>query len=136
MLDIYYIDANIFIYLADKTSEYSKACVRFFEESREAGILLATSVETIQEIVYVGQKLKSFAKNFRLAKYVPELVDFVLPVSQEVLPLYFELVEKYKKINSADLMHTAVMLRNNIRKIVTFDKDFLKIKEVEVVRLS
>ncbi len=136
MIDVYYIDANVFIYLADKTSEYSEACIRFFKESREAGILLATSVETIQEIVYVGQRLKRFTENFRLAKNVPELVDFVLPVSQEVLPVYFELVEKYEKINSADLMHTAVMLKNNIRKIVTFDKDFLKIKEVEVVRLG
>lgn len=132
----YYIDTNVFIYLADTTSKYSQLCSDFFNRSREKGDLLFASIETIQEIIYVGQKLKMVKQYLKLARYVKNLVDIILPLSTEVLSIYFKLVDKYKNIPSSDLIHASIMHVNGIKRIVTFDKDFSKIEEVEVVSLK
>jgi predicted nucleic acid-binding protein len=59
----------------------------------------------------------------------------VLPVTINEYRRAREVMLKYS-VNPSDALHVAVMLNNSIRRILSEDRDFDKVKEVERVWLS
>ena len=57
----------------------------------------------------------------------------ILPVAKGETGRMIELATKYKDghITPRDLVHVAVMLTNNIKKIISTDKDFDHIEEIQ-----
>ncbi len=128
-----YLDTNFFIYLSDKTSPIYKICAKFLGYCRKNNILTVTSVETIQEIIHLAKNTKQLDKGLRTSKICLKIVDDILPINETVIGNYLRYASTYKSAGSRDLIHLAVCIENKINKIVTFDRDFAKFKEIDIL---
>lgn len=129
----FYLDTNFFIYLADRSFPFHLNCKKFIRYCQKENILIATSTETIQEIIHYTKNTKQLQLGLRAAKKTIQVTDAVIPVSKETIKIYLKYVSIYKSSTSRDLIHLAVCLENKIDKIVTFDKDFTKFKEIKIL---
>ncbi|MCL5676103.1 MAG: type II toxin-antitoxin system VapC family toxin [Patescibacteria group bacterium] len=127
-----YLDANIFVYAAQKNSEYKSSCLDFLK-SVKAGLFSATtSCETPQEIIHFAWRLKEIKKGVKICEELLNIIPGPLEINFEALKIYLDLAKKYPKtVESRDLLHLAVCLENNIDIIVTYDRHFKKFKEIK-----
>ncbi len=128
-----YLDTNIFIYLADKNSLYSLACVELIEQCQKRGIIVGTSVETFQEILHYSKNVGQLMAGIKLCKKVKDLVDEILVVDEKVINKYLQLAGKYKNVKSRDLIHLAVSIKYKAELIITYDKEFKRFKEIKTL---
>ena len=128
-----YLDTNFFIYISDASSLFYRNCLGLIKYASSNHINLVTSAETIQEIIHVSKRAKRLAKGLKTARIAVQLTNELLPISKEVILNYLKYVSIYKSAPSRDLIHLAVCLENKIDKIVTFDKDFSKFKELKIL---
>ncbi|MBI2020712.1 type II toxin-antitoxin system VapC family toxin [Candidatus Daviesbacteria bacterium] len=128
-----YLDTNIFIYLADKNSPYHKSCQALINYCQDKKILIATSTETIQEIIHYAKNTKQLKVGLKVAKKVLELIDQLYSIDENTIKIYLEKVELYKNAKSRDIIHLGVCLRNKLDTIITYDKEFKSFKEIKVL---
>lgn len=128
-----YLDTNIFIYLSDKTEPHHKICTQLIRECRKNSIQIITSAETIQEIIHLAKNTKQLTKGIKMSKNCLKIVEYILPVNEEVINIYLQFTAKYRNAGSRDLIHLAVCVENKVDRVVTFDKDFTKFKEIKIL---
>ncbi len=129
-----YLDTNFFLYLSDKSSPYYSSCFKFIKFCKKEKIVLLTSVETIQEIIHYSKNINQLEKGLKVAKETLSLVSEILAIDQHTIDTYLRYGSVYKSASSRDLIHLAVCLENKISKLVTFDADFKKFKEITVLQ--
>ena len=127
-----FVDANFLIYLNLGVKEVEDYYLKLLSEES-----LATNPLVLDEVIYVSKK----KYGVRLEDTLDFLDNVVLPNSV-VLPLTIneyrrarEVMLKYS-LNPSDALHVAVMLNNSIRRILSEDTDFDRVKEVERVWLG
>ena len=129
-----YLDTNIFVYSNDSASPFFLKCNKFVEYSLKTNIDLATSTETIQEIVHLAKKSKNLGLGLKTADIVLRLTQLLLPVDKETIFVYLDLLQKHKNIKqveSRDFIHISACVRYDIKIFVTYDKDFKQFKEIQ-----
>lgn len=129
-----YLDTNIFIYLADESSNFHKDCLNLINFCQNKKILIFTSAETIQEIIHYSQNTKQLQKGLLVAKSVLKLADEVCSVNKKTIDIYLEQVEKYTSRTSRDLIHLSVCIENRLDKIITYDQDFNLFKGIKAFK--
>ena len=86
----------------------------------------------LDEVIHVSRK--KYSVNFSdTLEFLDELVlpyVVVFPISLREYQVSKELITKYS-LHPSDAFHVAVMFNNSIKKILTEDSDFEKIKEIE-----
>jgi Predicted nucleic acid-binding protein, contains PIN domain len=129
---VIFVDANFLIYLNLGVKEVEDYYLRLLSEES-----LATDPLVLDEVIYVSKK----KYGVRLEDTLDFLDNIVLPNSV-VLPVTIneyrrarEVMLKYS-VSPSDALHVAVMLNNSIRRILSEDRDFDRVKEVERVWLS
>jgi predicted nucleic acid-binding protein len=132
-MNSFYLDTNFFLYLSDKTSPFNLRCRQFIKNSKHQGHLLLTSTETIQEIIHYSKNIKQLHLGLKVAEETLNLVTELLPVSLRTIDIYLKYAALNKNASSRDLIHLAVCIENKLNKIVTFDSDFRKFKEVDII---
>ncbi len=127
-----FVDANFLIYLNLGVKEVEDYYLKLLSEES-----LATDPLVLDEVIYVSKK----KYGVRLEDTLDFLDNIVLPNSV-VLPVTIneyrrarEVMLKYS-VSPSDALHVAVMLNNSIRRILSEDRDFDRVKEVERVWLS
>lgn len=128
-----YLDTNFFIYLSDKISPFYKTVTKFLKNCSENNIPVVTSAETVQEIIHLAKNTKQLDKGLKMAKKCLKIVDTLLPIDKNVINIYLKYASVYRNSDSRDLIHLAVCVENKIDKIVTFDADFAKFKEIKIL---
>ncbi len=128
-----YLDTNFFIYLADPDSDYQNQCANLVKYCQKNNIQLATSVETIQEIIHYAKNTKQIEKGLETAQLTQEIIDFLLPVSADTIKIYLTQTKQYLSPESRDLLHLASCLENDIKYCISFDKDFLKFSRLKTL---
>ena len=126
----YYLDANIFIYANNPDDPYYRACSAILKTVALKNRMAVTSTETIQEIIFYSQKFKDVDSGIYMAKEILKIVPRILPVDLKVVHKYLTLVEEYPKMDSRDSLHVAVCLSNGITSIISVDKGFDGVKEI------
>ena len=127
-----FVDANFLIYLNLGVKEIEGYYLKLLSEES-----LATDPLALDEVIYVSKK----KYGVRLEDTLDFLDNVVLPNSV-VLPLTIneyrrarEVMLKYS-LNPSDALHVAVMLNNSIRRVLSEDTGFDRVKEVERVWLG
>ncbi len=127
-----FVDANFLIYLNLGVKEVEDYYLKLLSEES-----LATDPLVLDEVIYVSKK----KYGVRLEDTLDFLDNIVLPNSV-VLPVTIneyrrarEVMLKYS-VSPSDALHVAVMLNNSIRRVLSEDRDFDRVKEVERVWLS
>lgn len=129
-----YLDTNFFLYLSEPSSSFHQDCLRLVKHCKKNKIPLVTSTETIQEIIHFTKNTKQLEKGIKVAQKTLQLINEILSVNKTTIEIYLEKTSTYKTSSSRDLIHLAVCLENKIDKIVTFDKDFARFKEIKILQ--
>ena len=127
-----FIDTNIFMYAAGKQSPQKNPSLKYLEKIVGAGsaTLAFTSSEVLQEILHRYRSIGRGSDANTLITYIMQVGISILPVTKEDVLLAQRFL-KYEKLPTRDGIHTAVALRNNVSKIVSFDRDFDLIPEIQ-----
>ena len=128
----YFLDTNIFMYAAGKPYKYKEPCVAILSKIVSGEINTAIDTEVFQEIMYRYHHIGLADKGADLSWSIMDLDIDVLPITKKDIELSLYYYQKYQKdgIGPRDMIHVATMLNNDIEKIISVDKHFDLIKEV------
>jgi predicted nucleic acid-binding protein len=119
-----FIDSNIPMYLVGAPHPHKVDAQRLVERLLSNDEKLVTDAEVFQEILhrYVAiNRRDAIAPAFGI---LLDLTDEILPIDGEVVVHAKELVLRRAGVSARDAIHLAVMERENIEKILTFDRGF------------
>lgn len=126
-----YIDSNILIFarLDDKMiGNICKAVMEKLDDGKFAG---ATSLLTIDEVVWEVKKKLGYKEGIQYGKLLLGSAINLLPVEERDVAKSFELMEH--GLDPRDAIHAATCLNYRIFSILTTDPDFKKVKELEAI---
>lgn len=128
-----YVDANIPMYVAGKDHPYRTACRQALALITSDVVQAATSVEVHQEILhrYLSLRLPDQAR--AVSEFLQIMVPVTLPVTLADIERARALIFSYPQVPARDLLHVAVMLNNQLTRILTVDRHFDSLTEVERV---
>jgi predicted nucleic acid-binding protein len=127
-----FLDANFIIYLNLGVKEVVNFYIKVLQEDR-----LALDPLVIDEVIYVSKKKYNVNFNDTIS-FLDEIVlpnSLILPIRKEDYDKAKELILQYN-LKPSDAFHVAIMLNNSISKIISEDKDFDRIKEIERLWLN
>lgn len=130
----YFLDSTTLIHAVDKSAEHHKECLNVINKAAKGEINAATSLETLEETLFILSKLTStltairiirdYLKMREIKKYEMNLATFEHALEiMEITPL------KRPK----DAINTATMLQHNIQKIISEDEEYDKVGLIERV---
>ncbi len=131
-----YLDTNVFIYPILYEDRKSKACGEILFKLIKNQFSGFTSFLTWDEFIYTLKKKKGSKiaiKEGEKFLRMPNLVFF--KVDENTIFLAQKIMEKYN-INPRDAIHAASALTHNIKKIISDDPDFDKIKEIKRIKIE
>jgi predicted nucleic acid-binding protein len=119
-----FVDSNIPMYLVGADHPNKPESVRLLTAAIDAGERLVTDAEVLQEILH-----RYHATARRDA--IQPAFDAILSVVDEVFPVDLEDVERAREIlliqdglSARDALHAAVMERQGVRRVLSFDAGF------------
>jgi predicted nucleic acid-binding protein len=121
---VIFVDSNIPMYLVGAPHPHKADARQLLESALSAGERLVTDAEVLQEILH-----RYVAIDRRDA--IQPAFDALLNVVDEVLPISLADVERaktiilgHRRLSARDSLHAAVMEREEITRIMTFDTGF------------
>lgn len=133
MSGVIFIDSNIPMYLVGAHHPHKTDAQRLLEEAAVARTRLVTSAEVLQEILhrYVA---------IRRRDLIQRALDAILGVADDVFPIERSDVERAKTLldgivalSARDAIHVAVMQRQDVKTIMSFDAGFDAVPGIERV---
>jgi uncharacterized protein len=119
-----FIDSNIPMYLIGAPHPHKSESQLLLERLVAAGQRLVTDAEVLQEIIHrytAINKRDAIGPAFRI---LLEIVDDVFAIEKADAIRAAEIVQNRALLSARDSVHVAVMERNGIRSILSFDADF------------
>lgn len=129
----YFLDTNIFMYAAGKPHEFKEPCISILSNVQSGKLSAAVDTEVFQEILYRYHHIKVPDKGADLAWSMIDIGLDVLPITIKEIEMSLYLYQEYKNkgVSPRDIIHVASMMQNGIKKIVSADRHFDIIEEVE-----
>jgi predicted nucleic acid-binding protein len=128
------VDSNIPMYLVGAPHPHKADAQRLLEKCISERLRLVTDAEVLQEILH-----RYVAIDRRDA--IQPAFDAILGIADEVLPVDLESVERAKtillgnrRLSARDAIHVAVMERNGITQILSFDAGFDDVPGIQRLR--
>ncbi len=136
MADRVLLDTNVFIHALGTDQFMVDQCTRVLSAVADGRLEAAVSVETIQEIVNVlSRRNGDRAGAVRMAREVANSNPLIGTIEQDV-PGFLEFADRYSGIGARDALILAGAVNAGISSVVTSDKRFVDVSEIEVIRLS
>jgi predicted nucleic acid-binding protein len=98
--------------------------------------MATTSSEVLQEILFVLQRRNQTETALQLVRSTVLLFPDLLPVTRNDMLVACDLLERYPQIRPRDAVHAATMLNNGLSSIVSADRHFDEIEELERLPLE
>lgn len=129
----YFLDTNIFMYAAGKQHEFKEPCVSIISRVQTGELTAAIDTEVFQEVLYRYHHINLSGKGVDLAWNIMDIGLDVLPITKKEIEISLYLYKQYqnKGVSPRDIIHIATMMQNGIEKIVSVDRHFDVIEEVE-----
>ena len=119
-----FIDSNIPMYLVGAAHPHKADAKQLLESAIAAAERLVTSAEVLQEILH---RYVAIGKRDAIQPAFEALlgvVDEVMSIELADVERAREFVQGLSDLSARDALHAAVMTRNSIERIMTFDKAF------------
>ena len=126
----YYVDTNIMMYAAGKENIYKEVCLKVLDNISSYEYEYYINTEVFQELLYRYDNIGMRSFGIELAESVLELFNHILSIEEKDIYLSVSMMKKYKQLLSRDAIIIANMLNNNIKEIISVDKDFDKVSEI------
>lgn len=131
-----YFDTNIYLYLVNPKSIYYQECKDLLKYCQKQNHQIVTSVETIQEIIHFAKNIKQLEFGLDAANLVLQITDQLIPFTESILATYLENAAIYFSPNSQDILHYSTCQSEDIKTLLTYDKDFSKFKDINPTKPS
>lgn len=130
MKETVFLDANIIMYALGKEHSLKEPCRRSLEAVKKGELAVVTSTGVLQEIFhrYFSINMPAVAEEAYTAMKV--FCREVYPVTLDDLDRALVLLKKLQSINARVAVHAATMLNNGVRKILSTDPHFDRIKDI------
>jgi predicted nucleic acid-binding protein len=128
-----FLDTCVQIYAAGEDHPYREPCARIVLAVADGEIEAATDAEVIQEIAYRFHAIRRRAEGLKLAETFLSVMGTVLPVTCREISRSLQLQRSYAFLSPRDAVHVAVMEGAGLKQIVTADRHFDRVREVQRV---
>lgn len=122
--ELYFIDANIPMYAVGAEHPLKTPCLTILDAVASATLIALTDVEVLQEILHRYTALGQRERAVEVANLFLQVVPEALPVTKEDFQLAAKLHLSYSSLQARDALHSAVMQRHGITKIISADRHF------------
>jgi len=119
-----FLDANIFLYAIGAEHAEKAACQAIVTAAAGGKIAAMTSVEVVQELVFVLDRRGRRADGIKAAEDVLALVPAMLTVTPADMRLACNLLRQHAHLRPRDAVHVATMQNNGIKTIASVDRHF------------
>ena len=127
----YFLDTCIPIYAAGRDHPYKEPCARVVLAVADGKITVATDAEVIQELTYRFHSIDRREEGLQLAEEFLSVMDIVLPITHKDIVRALALQRSYSFLPPRDAIHVAVMEAAGLQRIVSADRHFDRVNEVE-----
>lgn len=124
------IDTNIIMYALGKPHSLKEPCRDILQKIVQDRINANIDVEVLQELLYVYDSRGERRKGLKILK--ENLIIFPHPftVGRNDIAKAADLMSKHSILSPRDAIHGAVVINSNLEGIISTDKDFDNIKEI------
>jgi len=130
----HFLDSPTLIHAIDKGAEYHKECLNVISRAAKGEINAATSLETLEETLFILSKLTSPSTAIRVVQdYLRMTKIKKYEMSLAIFEHSLEIMEITPLKRPKDAINVATMLKNGIPKIVSEDKEYDKVGLIQRV---
>ncbi len=119
-----FIDTNIFLYAAGSEHRLKVPCGDILTRIGDGDLDAVTSIEVVQELLYVLSRRNLRVEGLRLAADVMDLFPDLLSVTGADMRGTCRLLEDHPDLPVRDAVHCSVMSGHGITRIITVDTHF------------
>ena len=128
-----FVDANVPMYAVGADHPLKAPCLAVLRAAAGGTLVAVTDAEVHQEILHRYAALGDRARAIQISELFLRAVPEVLSMTRADVETAAALLRDHADLPVRDAMHAAVMARNGIRRIVTADRHFDLISDVERV---
>jgi hypothetical protein len=126
-----YLDANIFIYAFIDAEDKGNRARLLLKKIRKGKEIAATCALTFDEVFWIVNKEKGFDNALEAGKALLEMPNLIFfDVNDEVIWKAYELIKRYR-LDPRDSIHLSSALTHGVFTLISEDKDFDRVKEIE-----
>jgi predicted nucleic acid-binding protein len=126
-----FLDTAIFMYANGSEHPLREPCRVILRDAAEQRLVAVTSAEVIQEILHRYISIRRAAPGIALAREVAAAFRPLLPITHAVAERLPDLVQRYPRLTARDIIHVATCLEEGIDTIVSPDRGFDEVSEIE-----
>ncbi len=128
-----FLDANIVMYAVGAEHPYRVPSQQVLQAVARGELNAVIDTEIIQEILHRYGALQQHRQAVEIAEKLLSLVKIVYSVTLDDVKHTIELFQRYAPhgIQARDAIHAAVMLNHNVHYIVSADRHFDVIREIQ-----
>jgi hypothetical protein len=131
-----FLDTNVFLYAAGRDHPLRAPAQRVLLLVEEDALAANTSVEVVQELIYVLWRRGARGEAVRLARHVLGLFPEILPFSSEDARIAVAILERHPDLSPRDAAHSATMRNHGLAEIVSADAHFDHVEGIRRIDLS
>lgn len=124
------VDANIIMYAAGAEHPHKSPSVRFLERVATGKAEAAIDVETLQEILHRYRAIRRWPEGRAVFDLARGIVPVIISIDSRIMDRARRLLDQYDAVMARDALHAAVVLEHGLRGIVSYDRDFDRIRGV------
>lgn len=129
-----FIDSNIPMYLVGERHPHKIDAQRLLEQVVAASERLVTDAEVFQEILHRYTAIDRRDAIQPAFAVLLSVVDSVFPIGLEDVERAKAIVLETRRLSSRDALHVAIMERQGVSEIMTFDRGFADRPGIRVLR--
>ena len=126
-----FVDSNIIMYAVGAEHAYRSPCLDALGRIVREGLGAIVSTEVHQEILHRYMAIGLPDKAREVSSKLETVIPATLPVTLTDIHRVRQLAESYPGLKARDLVHAAVMLENDLTHILSTDRHFDRLVEIE-----
>ena len=131
MNSAFFVDSNIIMYAVGAEHCYRSPCLDALDRIVRKDLQAFVSSEVHREILHRYMSLGLPKKAREVSVKLETIIPATLPVTLMDIRRARQLAERYPGLHARDLIHAAVMLQNGLTHILSTDRHFDRLAEIE-----
>jgi len=133
---VVFLDTNVFLYAAGLEHPLRSPARRVVRLLEEGALAANTSVEVVQELVFVLWRRGARREGIELAKRLVRLFPAMLSCTREELGAALAILDRNPRLTPRDALHVATMRNHGIETIVSADRHFDELSGIRRIDLA
>lgn len=130
----YFLDSTTLIHAIDKSAEHHEECLNVINKAAKGQINAATSLETLEETLFILSKLTSTSTAIRIIRDYLKMRDIKKhEMNLATFEHALEIMEITPLKRPKGAINVATMLQHNIPRIISEDQEYDKVGLIERV---